>query len=65
MALGGKIDKVTRPGQHITGKNKHPPRLHFARFAGALIGGKIIRVGFFELQSNAFAHHAFGIDRIN
>ena len=65
MSFRREIDHPARAIQgHVFG-DEHVPYAYFFPFASFFIHEEIIRKGFLKHQSNAFAHNANCIDRVD
>src|SRR5690606_39289820 len=65
MLLGGKVHNPSWAYQLPRFSNEHSASDHLTVFTGFGVTLHIGRKAIFELQSNAFAHHAHGVNRIH
>ena len=64
MAFGGEVDDIARIENMTCFEHEHASGLDFPMPASGFIALEVFWESFFELQGEAFAHHANAVDRI-
>ncbi len=65
VALGGEVDDEARPGDHASRPHVHETELEAVVLCGARVTPEHLRVGALELQRDALAHDAHGVDGVD
>ncbi len=65
MLFGGEIHNPLRPDEFTCFGDKHLTSINRFSFAGRRVFSHVIAEPLFKHQRDAFAHNAYGIDRID